>query len=129
MPGSGFKNRCSIPARNPVVKFHAKRVQGSQMHLHKQLIVIPGWMLVADVKFYDRKDEVSLLQARKSMTDGPEKNTAGRFEYFEIPPVIHMIAQGAFGVNDPVGVCKFFHGNRGETEFPLRATGCRLNRS
>lgn len=128
MPGPGLKNRRSISAGNPVVKFHAKRVQGRQIHSHEQFIVVPGWMLIAGMKFHHRKDEVSFLKARKRMTYAPKKMTASRFEDFQIPAVINMIAEGAFGVNDPVSVGKFFHSNRGETEFPLLDTGCRLNR-
>ncbi len=95
-----------IRRENAVLKFEADAGEFSQPKFDLQEVVIARGAFVTEPAFGDGKNCAGFLQFQERFTQMPKEFTAGFFEEVEIPPIIDMVADSAFGVGDAVLVLK-----------------------
>ena len=69
-------------------------------------VVVAGGGFVLEVGFDDGKGDLALLPLEKSGAEVTEEFAAGGFEEVEVAGVVEVVADGAFGVGDAMGVLK-----------------------
>ena len=104
--------------QKPVVLIHdamaeiqAHPLDAREPDFDGEQVVVAGRGLVTHPRFNDGKNIAGRLQFQDGMLEGAHEFAAGGFEQIQIAGMVNVVAHGAVGVGDAVGVAERFYGH------------------
>lgn len=91
---------------NSVGEVEANPLERGQPDLDGQQIVIASRRFIAQPAFDDGKNHILLLPFEKCCSKLSKEFSARGFQDVQVTRIIYVIAEGAFGVSDAVGILK-----------------------
>ena len=91
-------------------------IQRRDLHFNAEDIIVAGGHFVAELALDDRKNGVALLPHEERMTNEAEELAARSLKHVQIPGVVHMIAESAFGVRNAMVMNVGLRGHRKSLE-------------
>ena len=102
--GGGVDEGGAVLVEDLVGKLDADAGGGFEPELDGEEIVVAGGGFVGEVGVNDGEGEVAFLPVEEGGAKVAEEFSAGGFEEVEVTGVVDVIAEGALGVGDAVGV-------------------------
>jgi hypothetical protein len=102
--GFGFQKRLTSGIQDAVGEIESHTFEGGEPKGNVQGVVVTCRGLIAQATFANGKYHALSLPSGEAGASGTEEFTAGGLQQIQVPGVIYVVADGAFGISDAMGV-------------------------